>query len=50
MLPEYTPEELAAGLDRVADKILAQGGVRATHRCGGHSTACLSTLVLGRWR
>ena len=29
MLPEFTGEELAAGLDRVAVKILAEGGVRA---------------------
>jgi hypothetical protein len=29
MLPEYTREELAAGLDRVAEAILADGGVRA---------------------
>jgi hypothetical protein len=29
MLPEYTREELAAGLDQAAENILAQGGVRA---------------------
>ena len=29
MLPEYTRDELAAGLDRVAEKILADMGVRA---------------------
>ena len=28
MLPEYTREELAAGLDRVAEQILAKAGVR----------------------